>query len=438
MKKSKNLLAWLYIIAVFFVVPLYNEGTFYNITQRKVVAYQMICGLALVFYFVLSLVGDIRKKEGAGAEAGTGTWKILRRPTDVLMVAFVVVAAVSTLLSEYRQDAIYGVPGFGMGLLTIVLMVLSYFLISRNMICDERILYLITASSVIPTALVIINRLGFDPLGMYPEEVDAASNLYVSTFGNYGWFNQYLSVIIPISIYMIFVAQNLWVKVLYGLHLLLSMVAWCMAGTKTLLVSVVAVVCAMWMWKMFKAQGIKISPRLFASMIIPAMVAYVLGVVFGMADDGFASGRGYIWRVSGELFKSFSIKDLLVGVGPNCYTYALDDFLLGRTDLLAEFNAHFQEMALTSAHSEYFDYLINCGVVGVGVYVAMLAAFVMSFVRSEKTTVCQNAAMLCVISYAVYAAFSFSIVVATPMFFVLLGIVGCGLEKKNKVSLRHD
>ena len=65
MKNNKNRLAWIYILAVFFVVPLYNEGSFDNITQRKIVAYHVICIFALVFYFVVSLIGDIRKYESA-------------------------------------------------------------------------------------------------------------------------------------------------------------------------------------------------------------------------------------------------------------------------------------------------------------------------------------------------------------------------------------
>ena len=113
MTKSKNLLAWFYIITVYFVVPLYNEGTFTNITQRKVVAYQVICGLALVFYFAMSVAGDLKKKEKPAP-------KRFRNTRDKLMVLFAVVVVLSTLLSPYKKEAVYGTPGFGMGCLTII------------------------------------------------------------------------------------------------------------------------------------------------------------------------------------------------------------------------------------------------------------------------------------------------------------------------------
>ncbi|WP_155828722.1 O-antigen ligase family protein [Butyrivibrio sp. XPD2006] len=428
MKINKNCLAWIYILAVFFVVPLYNEGSFDNITQRKIVAYHVICIFALIFYFVVSLIGDIRKSDDG--EPGKQKKPLLM--TDIMMAAFVGVSAVSTLLSDFKQEAIYGVPGFGMGLLTIVLMALSYFLISRELVCDDRILHIIAASSVIPTVLVIVNRLGFDPLHMYPEGADPAYHLYVSTIGNYGWYNQYMSVIIPISIYMIFVAKELLVKAMYAAHLLLCLVAWCLAGTKSLMISVVAVLCAMLLWKVVCRDGVKVTSKLLTLLMTSSVISYIGIILVCMSNDSYANGRGYIWKLSGGLLKNFNIRELLLGVGPNCYTYALDEFLLTDQNLLAEFNANFGGLALTSSHSEYFDYLIGIGIIGVVIYIVMLGVFINSFVKRDITSRCQNAAMLCVISYIVYGMLSFSVVVATPMFFIMLGIAGGDKENRPR------
>ena len=420
MRKTKNLLSWLYIIAVFFVVPLYNEGTFDNITQRKVVAYQTICGLALFLYFMISMVQDIASKQIA--EDKQSGEKTIITPTDILMVMFVCSVALSTLFSSFKKEAIYGTPGFGMGLLTIGLMAFSYILISRNLICDEKLLYLITLSSVIPAILVIVNRLGFDPLRMYEQGANITNHLYVSTFANYSWYNEYMAIIAPISLYMFFAAKKLLIKILYALHLVLCATAWVMAGTITFVLATTAVICAIVAWNHVTARGVKLSPLTVTAIFLMGIIAYLLVLIYAIRHDSFANGRGYIWRLSVSLFKSFDIKEIFFGVGPNCFTYALNEFLFTDQYLLTEFESHFNGLALTSAHSEYLDYLIGTGIIGTAIYIIMLTAFVISFVKKDITSHIQRAAMLSIISYLVYSMFYFSVIVATPMFFIMLGM----------------
>ena len=416
MTKGKNLLEWFYLIAVYFVVPLYNEGTFDNITQRKVVAYQVICGLTLFFYFALSLIGDIRKKDTVVTEKRTLS------PQDKLMILFAAAVVLSTVLSPYGKDAVYGTPGFGMGCLTILLMVLSYFLISRNLVCTDSILYLMTISSIIPTALVIINRLGYDPLHMYQEGDFLQGHVYVSTFGNYGWYNHYMTVIIPITLYMIFAGKKLWIKALYVAHLMLCVKAWTMAGTNSLLVSAAVVVGLMILAGFAGRIRLKIPLKLFIPVYMIIIGGYGYFIARATENDEFANARGFIWRLSTALFKSFNIKEKLFGIGPNCYTYSVDNYLWSKQDFYEQFNERFNAMALTSAHSEYFDYLIGIGIVGAVIYLILLGAFLWSFISGDKKTDVQRAAALCAVSYAVCTLFTFSIICATPMFFILLGI----------------
>ena len=91
-------------------------------------------------------------------------------------------------------------------------------------------------------------------------------------------------------------------------------------------------------------------------------------------------------------------------------------------------------MALTSTHSEYYDYLICTGIAGVAVYLTLLGAFLWYFISSDLKTDWQKTAALCVVSYAVYTMFMFSTICATPMFFILLGITQCGDRQRESAS----
>ena len=156
--------------------------------------------------------------------------------------------------------------------------------------------------------------------------------------------------------------------------------------------------------------------------------------------DGAGNGRGYIWNLSLEIYRDLSLKDKLFGVGPNCYMHAVNSFIESHPYVELEMAERFDGLALTSSHSEYVDYLINMGVLGIASYICMIFAIIVGAFRDRhevkeasvgflRDKICVE--LLCVLSYLVYAGFNFSIVCATPMFFVLLGMLWGRLSSKG-------
>ena len=62
MKNYRKFLGIFYILAAFIVIPLYNKGTFENISQHKVEAFYLVNGIFFVAYFILGLIHELRKK----------------------------------------------------------------------------------------------------------------------------------------------------------------------------------------------------------------------------------------------------------------------------------------------------------------------------------------------------------------------------------------
>ena len=61
MKKYKNYVALFYVLSVFFVIPIYNKGTYENISVHKKEAYLFLCGITLVLYVITSVIDDLQK-----------------------------------------------------------------------------------------------------------------------------------------------------------------------------------------------------------------------------------------------------------------------------------------------------------------------------------------------------------------------------------------
>jgi O-antigen ligase len=433
MDRAKNYIAWFYILALFFVIPVYNAGSFMGITQRKVEAFFFIAAITVIAYGITTIFYDLMgKKDDKKTETKMKNTGLLAQWSDFLaldgaMLLFLVTAVISTIFSDYRKESIYGVTGFGTGLVAIFVYVASYFLISRYLKPKMELFYLIVLSSVIPVVIAIINRLGADPLGFYLEGENISTHQFVSTIGNYGWFSAFLVLIITVEIYLVVTEEKRILRIALAVYLVVCLIAIVLAGNslgKGLTVLAFALVALIKKVKV-KAEIKKSLIRLSPVLIICLCIAYgAFIIVMGNGNmDSFGNGRGYIWRLSLELYKGLPVGNKITGVGPNCFMYAWNDHMAMHPSLIAEFTEHFEDLALTSAHSEYFDYLINTGILGFLSYVAVIIMLVRTFLEKGTRSGAKEISMLCCVIYLCYMLLNFSIVCATPYFFIFMGIV---------------
>ena len=438
MDRAKNYLAYFYILALFFVIPVYNAGSFMGITQRKVEAFFFIAAITVIAYGIIAIACDLTGKKDdkkpdtkmktSGLSALGSSFSAL----DRAMLLFLAAVVISTVFSDYRKESIYGVTGFGTGLVAIFVYVASYFLISRYLKPKRELFYFMVLSSVIPVALAIINRLGGDPLGFYLEGENLSTHLFVSTIGNYGWFSAYLVLILTVEMYLVATEEKKILKITLAIYLLVCLLAIVLAGNSqgkglTVLAFVLVVLI-----RIVKVQDktrkmlLKLSPILIICLFI-VYGAFI--IVMGNGNmDSFGNGRGYIWRLSLELYQSLPVAKKITGVGPNCFMYAWNDHMAMNPSLVTEFIEHFEDLALTSAHSEYFDYLINTGILGLLSYIAVIITLLITFLNKEPNCAAKEISMLCCIIYLCYMLLNFSIVCATPYFFIFMGIVAARKE----------
>lgn len=158
--------------------------------------------------------------------------------------------------------------------------------------------------------------------------------------------------------------------------------------------------------------------RRSVSALVPAGI--LLGIIFGAMmiyekgfDDGFASGRGFLWRISLESFGQAEIKDKLFGVGPDCYAEAVFSEHAADAEVWRE--TYWEGAVFTNAHSEPLSQLINVGVVGL---LAYLALFVTGLFRYRRVPL----GLLALAMYGVHSLVSFQQVLSTPLLFLTLGI----------------
>lgn len=188
-----------------------------------------------------------------------------------------------------------------------------------------------------------------------------------------------------------------------------------------------------------KAQGFDISKFLWLrKLMIVAAVVVLLGVVllivfttkkmlpeslagfynvgFFNFDDYWGNCRGFNWRMSVQAIKNASFKDMLIGVGPDCFAMSMDKYCA------QEVGVFWQGMKLACAHNEFLNMMVTQGILGVTAYVGIFISFIVRCTKSGLETKKVVPFCAAALAYMGHNFFCYQQCICTPTVFLLMGI----------------
>lgn len=182
--------------------------------------------------------------------------------------------------------------------------------------------------------------------------------------------------------------------------------------------------------------------RIIAMFVFGTAVTMAAGVLFRYGfDDGFGSGRGFLWRISAEGFAAAGGKDKLLGAGPDCYGEAIFGRYGTGTDIWK--GEHWEGAVFTNAHNEFLNQMCNVGILGTVSYLAIFLVGMRRYGDDGKENVAGRAAreaeghglcgglgLLALSMYGIHATVSFQQVLNAPLLFLVLGL--CEAETRRK------
>ncbi|MDE7352461.1 MAG: O-antigen ligase family protein [Acetatifactor sp.] len=204
-----------YIILILGVLPLYMKDGFNMIGDAK---YLLFIRSALLL-FCLSAAGAavllaVTRKKKCGAMRGTGQGIAVRWPkadrslqwslTDSFVLLYGISTVISYCFSEFRQEAFWGYVDWHMGLMTQLLLVWSYFFISRFYKREKFAWKVAGAAAFLVFLLGVLNRYSCDVIGTYREidYWDWNRRHLLSTIGNINWYCSYACLMCPLLLYL--------------------------------------------------------------------------------------------------------------------------------------------------------------------------------------------------------------------------------------------
>lgn len=155
-----------------------------------------------------------------------------------------------------------------------------------------------------------------------------------------------------------------------------------------------------------------------------ALEGIVAKVPYLKWGQDWGNGRGFTWSFSASMFRDMDMRYKFFGVGPDCfdkYAYAYNAQSLG----------FWGDKVLTNAHNEWFTAIINFGVLGGGVYLAIFITGVVRFLKRAsweiRNDITSNPSILlgmaaCILTYVGHNLFCYQQILCTPFVFMFLGI----------------
>ena len=199
----------LFLISMFTVFPIYLTDKLFNVRVDRL-HYFIATNLILLFFIFATYICGIDKPK----------WpkKLFKLSvTDWAMFGFLVVNAVSTLLSDYGKDALTGAQGRDSGLILISVYVLCYFMLSRYLKCKEFVYDIFAIASCIVCLIAVLHEFYIDPLDLINSIKEEQRETFITTIGNINLFSAFVCVALPVVVAMLVMSKEIFITIFYGI-----------------------------------------------------------------------------------------------------------------------------------------------------------------------------------------------------------------------------
>ncbi len=200
-----------YIGIMFILFPLLMHNKLFDVVETK---RNCFIGITIAF-LVLCLLCAL-----------TSGQTINFKPSlpDFFMLGFVLSNIISYVFSSYKDIALYGINGRDFGLMTVIFIGISYFLITRFCILNKYIFYSIMIGSSLVSILGILNFFGIDPFGIYTDMLYSQTDFYIASLGHTNIYSSFFSLTLPVGVILYIKESGKKRQIFYFITSLISFV----------------------------------------------------------------------------------------------------------------------------------------------------------------------------------------------------------------------
>ncbi|MBO5292839.1 MAG: O-antigen ligase family protein [Lachnospiraceae bacterium] len=216
LRRIRELAVSLYMLALFVAVPLLLRNKYRMLGSFKYEVFRLVSlmGLGLVFMTEVSVwaVSRYQRRKGIGtgvdcpetvSEKG---WmqRLVKRfdLTDWFVAGYGLCVIFSYLLAVDRTEAFLGAKGWYMGLVSQLIFVASYFVVSRLWNGRMFVWYAACGTAFVIFLFGVLHRFSLDPFGLYQGLSEEIIRQYLSLIGQNTWYSSYMCTLFPLGLFL--------------------------------------------------------------------------------------------------------------------------------------------------------------------------------------------------------------------------------------------
>lgn len=518
-KKSFMWITIVYFILLTMVFPYYMRDGYYDIGQAKYDFFKYASFIYLIVLGSLIIWGVLYTKKHRGKSllnkedvCDERSITAVFSSSTLYLFAYGIICILSFIMSSYKETALFGVHSWNMGLITQLLLILIFLVMSRISFPKydgiSLPIWFGIFGSVGVFVLGILNRYSYFMFNA--KDRDAT---FISTLGNVNWFCGYWLIFASLGMGAFLVAKQVKVTIVLGLYSYLAILTGILQGSSSAALVFISWII-LFIWFAFEEKtylerflqlgilgglailtirrlylfsiagmqfdsslikelerhpehGIKITIFfLLAEVIVHFFIpeyqgrrvkeirAYIFAVLIGLVtavllvfvinsmvpggiwpvrdisvfyfSDLWGNGRGGIWKNTIMAVGNMNFKQILFGVGPDCYGV----FLRDQANLQQRLMEQFGQALVSSAHNEWLTELVNVGVLGLFFYLAGFVACIKTCVKKCSVEKVCIPLLLCIFAYMANQTVGFRQILSAPFIFMVLGLSE-GLTKRS-------
>lgn len=206
---------WYYFALMFTVHPLFFVNMYFNISQEKWLFF-ILSSIAGVFIVTVSFLYD--------NDALTHLKSLTKNLTitDIAMLAFLIAAIISTILSDYPRAALLGERARYHGLSNFIAYFIIFLLARKYFYKAAALIELLVGIGAFVSVTAVCQYLTWDPIGMYKGVTVQSVHRMISTIGNMNIYASFLSMILPLTMYFYISQEKVKSRIIYGIFLMIG------------------------------------------------------------------------------------------------------------------------------------------------------------------------------------------------------------------------
>lgn len=234
---------------------------------------------------------------------------------DIALLLFLIIAALSTALSDYVFESFWGNEGRFSGLFLLLLYGISFFIISRLSQFKSWYLELFLVSSVLVCAFGITDYFSLNVLHFNDHIDPKQNNIFMSFMGNINTYTAYLSLVLGVSGALFASAKKAGRCVWYFLCLVLSLFALVTGQSDNAYLALLALFAALPFYMFRSRTGVRRYLVILASFFsviqlieiingtMPDQVLEIQGIFSVLANfNGLPFIAAALWAAAGVLY----------------------------------------------------------------------------------------------------------------------------------------